>query len=153
MSINDSKEKINPVRNRGSLRVLAVSNGVKQFLDSSKGKDILVVIIIVLTGMASFELGRLSKSDPEEGIRIEYPNQPTNLSANVISADNTSNNDFLNTAQAASADKKFFASSKGSKYYPVGCSAGKTIKQANRVYFSTREAAEKAGYELSSSCR
>lgn len=123
MSINDSREKI------------------KQFIDSEKGKDILIVLIVILVGLGSFQLGRLSKEDSSEGLKLEYTdiNQPKELNqtANVIST---------------ISDKNYFASSRGSKYYSLSCSAGKTIKQENRVYFATGEEAEQAGYSLSSSC-
>ncbi|MFA5791605.1 MAG: hypothetical protein WC884_01040 [Candidatus Paceibacterota bacterium] len=138
MSINDSKEKI------------------KQFIESKKGKDILIVIIVILVGLGSFELGRLSKEATSEGIKIlsvqtgENSNQIDNQEANVISTENTvsKNIDSSNSLLL----KTFFASSRGSKYYTISCSAGKTIKQENRIYFTTGEEAEKAGYTLSSSC-
>jgi hypothetical protein len=116
---------------------------IKHFIESDKGKDILIVIIIILVGLGSFGLGRLSKKPKNEGLRVEYTGETSNAIQAVQSAQNSQN----------SSQKAFFASSKGSKYYSVGCSAGKTIKQENRVYFDTREDAEGAGYELSSSCR
>ena len=160
MSIHDTLEKINPVRSRSpqgdrSTRVLtrAASNGVKAFLESEKGKDVLTVIIVILVGFGSFELGRLSKGGDSSGIKIEYVGQDlkdlNGQPANAISALNSANQE---SAQN-SAGKKFFASNRGTKYYSIGCSAGKTIKQENRVYFTTGEEAEKAGYGLSSSCR
>jgi hypothetical protein len=45
------------------------------------------------------------------------------------------------------------ASKIGHKYYSIGCSAGKTIKLENRIYFSTNIEAENAGFTLSSGCR
>ena len=116
---------------------------IKQFLENETGKDVLIVIIVILVGLGSFGLGRLSKKAQNEGLRVEY----TNEGASVINSLNTSENDLKQTSNA------FFASSKGTKYYSVTCSAGKTIKQENRIYFNTREEAEGAGYELSSSCR
>lgn len=110
-------------------------------LESEKGKDILVVIIVILVGLGSFELGRLSKGDSNAGIKIEYPDQ----NANVISS--------VESSKETSIGKTFFASKQGSKYYSLGCFAGKTIKQENKIYFTTREEAERAGYELSGSCR
>jgi hypothetical protein len=124
---------------------------IKGFLISETGKDVLTVIIVILVGLGSFELGRLSKQNESSGIRIEYP--PA-LEASAIKAASPSGEG--NTAPAPASDsssKKFFASSRGSKYYPVTCSAGKTIKIENRVYFATKAEAEKAGYELSGSCR
>ena len=131
---------------------------IKQFVDSERGRDILTVIIVILVGLGSFGLGRLSKENTTSGIKIEYPDQAINQEANVISSEESSsllqNTKTSQTIQNSnSVGKNFFASNRGSKYYSLGCSGGKTIKQENRVYFTTREEAEKAGYELSSSCR
>lgn len=123
---------------------------IKQFLESEKGKDILTVIIVILVGLGSFELGRLSKSNQNPGIKIEYPSQNNEQEANVLSSVEKMSRTVLDTK---AIPKTFFASSKGSKYYSIGCSAGKTIKQENRIYFATREEAERVGYELSSSCQ
>src|SRR3989338_1251059 len=124
---------------------------IKQFAESERGKDILVVLIVILVGLASFELGRLSKGNDGSGIKIEYPIQ--NQEASVISQASHSSVLQKTEIEKNSTGKKFFASSRGSKYYPVGCESGKNLKQENRVYFNTREEAEKAGYELSASCR
>ncbi|MEK7088907.1 MAG: hypothetical protein AAB913_02135 [Patescibacteria group bacterium] len=116
---------------------------IKNYVESDKGKDILVIIIIVLVGLGSFELGRLSKDNTTPGIKIEYPNQEANV---IESTENSPN-------KQKSTLKNFFASSKGNKYYSISCSAGKTIKEENRVYFTTSTEAQSAGYELSSSCK
>jgi hypothetical protein len=134
---------------------------IKSFLESEKGKDIMIVIIVILVGLGSFELGRLSKENGSGGVKIEYPDQNSTQTANVVSATNEAdvgpqNQNSRGTTSAAntspSTGKTFFASSKGKKYYTISCSAGKTIKQENRVYFTTGEEAEAAGYTLSSSC-
>lgn len=153
MSIYDSLEKINPVKDReGSWRP-SIFNGVKLFLESEKGKDIFVVIIVILVGLGSFELGRLSKENNSSGIKIEYSNQIENQTASPILFENSVNNAIFPKMQNSnSTGKNFFASNRGSKYYSLGCSAGKTIKQENRVYFATGEEAEAAGYTLSNSC-
>ncbi len=125
---------------------------IKHFLESEKGKDILIVCIVILVGLGSFELGRLSKENSSSGIKImstevgEYQNQ----AGNAILATETTKDDF---SQNSNSDGKFFfASSRGSKYYTISCSAGKTIKQENRIYFATGEEAQAAGYTLSSGC-
>ncbi|MFZ2150309.1 MAG: hypothetical protein WAV15_04080 [Minisyncoccia bacterium] len=127
---------------------------IKQFLDSDKGKDILVVMIVILVGMGSFELGRLSKGSSSSGIQIEYLNpegaEAVNQTGNAIQAIQYADPEPFSTLN--SSGKNFFASNRGSKYYSLGCSGGKTIKQENRIYFATAEEAEKAGYTLSTSC-
>jgi len=137
LSINNSMEKI------------------KQFVESEKGKDILTVAIVILVGLGSFGLGRLSKQATSPGIKIEYPNQESNViesqKTNSYNSPNVSN--VSNTPQKVPNSGNYFASNKGKKYYPIGCSAGKTIKQENRIYFATSAEAEKAGYTLSSSCK
>jgi len=122
---------------------------IKQFIESDTGKDIMIVIIVILVGLGSFELGRLSKESSSNSIKIEYPDENTNQGASVISALTDVEN--MKTS-VNNSGKTFFASSRGSKYYTISCSAGKTIKQENRVYFATGEEAQKAGYTLSSSC-
>jgi len=123
---------------------------IKQFWEGEKRKDILIIAIVILVGLASFELGRLSKQNESSGIKIEYPTEE----ANAFSAMNSLRESNKNSANSSRADgRNFFASSRGSKYYPITCSAGKTIRIENRVYFTTKAEAEKAGYELSSSCK
>jgi len=129
---------------------------IKHFIESEKGKDILVVLIIILVGIASFELGRLSKNSGQEGVKVEYRGQEANIIngyeeglKGVVSGNTDS--DYANKIN--STGKNFFASSRGKKYYGVDCSAGKTIKESNKVYFGTREEAERAGFELSSACQ
>ncbi|HBB49426.1 TPA: hypothetical protein DEQ22_00510 [Candidatus Nomurabacteria bacterium] len=116
---------------------------IKRFWESEKGKDILIVIIVILVGLGSFELGRLSKESAQGGLKIEYPGLNGAQEANVIST----------AAPAERFGKNFFASNRGTKYYSIGCSGGKTIKEENRVWFWTGEEAEEAGYALSASCQ
>lgn len=120
---------------------------IKQFLESDKGKDILIIIIIILVGLGSFELGRLSKNS-SSGLKIEYPSQESNVLESI-----NQNSAKLAQNSIRSTSGNFFASNRGTKYYSLGCSAGKTIKEENRIYFSTSTQAESAGYQLSTSCR
>jgi len=116
---------------------------IKQFIESEKGKDIILILIVILVGLASFELGRLSKGsgNGNSGLKIEYSGiEPSKGEESMVSA-------------IKPTEKAFFASKIGSKYYPVGCSAGQTIKPENRIYFATSIEAEKSGFELSSSCQ
>lgn len=122
---------------------------IKLFIESEEGKDILTVIIVILVGLGSFGLGRLSKNAPNSGLKIEYRDQGAN---GISTAKSTQYVPQLKPNNTNIPGKNFFASSKGTKYYSLGCSAGKTIKQDNRVYFDTALEAEKAGYTLSTSC-
>src|SRR3989338_7927504 len=115
---------------------------ITNWIESEKGKDILTVIIVILVGLGSFELGRLSKENSAAGIEIEYPNQMTNQEASAISAAEYSSLLQNTRIEKDSSGKNFFASNRGTKYYSIGCSAGKSIKQENRIYFTKKEEAE-----------
>ena len=127
---------------------------IKYFIKSEKGKDILIIIIIILVGLSSFELGRLSKEGNlnDKGIKIEYPANYQENGLNAPLQADLSQINTNNTPKTTQTTENYFASKRGKKYYPVGCSAGNTIKQENKIYFATGTEAEKAGYELSSSC-
>jgi len=47
---------------------------------------------------------------------------------------------------------KFVASRNGKYFYPATCSRIKNIRQANRVWFNSRQEAEEAGFILYSRC-
>jgi hypothetical protein len=120
---------------------------IKLFLVSDKGKDLMVVFIVILVGIASFGLGRLSNKDPDSGLKIEYPTSMSGASVNALPGPKNEPKTLFE------GEKSFFASSRGSKYYPANCEAGKSIKMENRVYFTSADEAEQAGYTKSSSCR
>jgi len=131
---------------------------IKLFLTSEKGKDLLIIGIVILVGVCSFLLGRLSKESSETGLKITYPGLEASaiggFSPNLADKESSGQNPVIGSKSSGSAEEgSYFASSKGKKYYSLGCSAGKTIKQENRIYFKSASAAEAAGYSLSSGCR
>jgi len=135
---------------------------IKSFIESEKGKDLLIILIIILVGIASFLLGRLSKEGQNDQFKVIYPKDQANAISGLNEAQNGLNlqknanlnqNTVLDKSSDISIPKgNFFASKRGKKYYTLGCSAGKTIKDSNKVWFDTGEEAVSAGYELSSSC-
>ena len=130
---------------------------IKCFYESDKGKDILVVLIVILVGVASFFIGRLSKESSYNSVKIEYGSQEANttdsLGQNKLNTPKIEQIKSVTERAQNDASGKYFASKKGKKYYSILCSAGKTIKQENRIYFNSASDAEKAGFSLSSSCK
>ena len=126
---------------------------IKQFLQSEKGKDILTVLIVILVGLGSFELGRLSKENDSQAIKTQ-DSSPNSINVPDVSISNpdVGIQQGGSPTPGANSNQPFFASSKGKKYYTANCSAGKNIKSANLIYFATELDAQKAGYTLSSSC-
>jgi hypothetical protein len=115
---------------------------IKSFIESEKGKDLMIVLVVILVGIISFYLGRLSTEEAKDGLKIDTNPSNEQISPNLSISERINKN----------SQGSYFASSRGKKYYPIGCSAGKSLKEENRIYFETANEAEKAGYTLSSSC-
>jgi len=141
---------------------------IKQFMESDKGKNFFIVLTIILVGLGSFGLGRLSKKYSSSGIKIEYPAlQANTISSSTLTTNNTNTvkeglkKPYTSSYIAPSipkptdtvVDKNFLASNRGSRYYPIKCSAGKNIKIENRIYFATESEAINKGYTKSTSCK
>lgn len=122
---------------------------IKGFLESDQSKSLLAGLLIILVGLASFGLGRLS-SNQNPGLSINYKG-PVITSPEVV----TSPNPTLIAPKSEPKKKAqiYFASSRGSKYYHPGCSGGKNLKEENKIFFESEDEARRAGYELSSTCR
>ena len=125
---------------------------IKYFISSEQGKDILTILIIILVGFGSFGLGRLSKNNPKETFKLENSDISANVLKSIESPKLSNFKPNISQKNEVSINKNFFASSRGKKYYPVGCSAGNSLSEANKIWFSTGEEAQQAGYELSKSC-
>ncbi|KKQ35217.1 MAG: Endonuclease I [Candidatus Nomurabacteria bacterium GW2011_GWB1_37_5] len=132
---------------------------IKEFVQSDLGKDIYIGSIIILVAFASFGLGRMSKSAENKenvqvmGITAEYtkqtsqPHSEQGTTSQAASAINISESNIIDQLGM------IFASKRGKKYYLPGCSGGSTIKEENKIYFSTEGEAMNAGYEKSSTCK
>ncbi len=133
---------------------------IKHFIESEKGKDILTIGIVILVGLGSFGLGRMSKGNYMASIKANPASQTVNAISGAKMPENslnkvntvTINSPKIESKQNGLKSGNFLASKSGHKYYPINCSAGKAIKQENKIYFNTADDAVKAGYTLSSSC-
>lgn len=94
-----------------------------------------VVIIVLLVGLASFGLGRLSaleEARPVVAIREALAEaKPREMSIGGL----------------------IVASRRGSAYHYPWCSGAEAIAVQNRIWFSSEEAARKAGYAPAKNCK
>ncbi len=93
--------------------------------------DLLIVLIIILVGLSSYGLGRLSVI--EENRESVYIDQ----SASVIQSESGG----------------YVGSVNGSIYHLPWCSGAQRIAEKNKVYFDSKVAAEEAGYRPASNCK
>lgn len=113
--------------------------------------DIYIASIIFLVGMASFGLGRLSLAWPKkEPIRIEKTETKEKEKPFADKGNKTDN--ALAVSSLLSAKGKYVASKSGKAYHFPWCPSALKIKESNRVWFDSKEDAEKAGYAPAANC-
>ncbi len=113
--------------------------------DTLVRQDIFVVIILFCVAIISFALGYFARGDKSERVPIVASKA---FCVNPITEETTKN-----TARLAQGTSTIVASKSGSRYYFVWCSGATRISEKNKVYFSSKEDAEKKGYTLASGCK
>ncbi|HDH04065.1 MAG TPA: hypothetical protein ENH22_00905 [Candidatus Campbellbacteria bacterium] len=114
-------------------------------------KDIILAIIIALTALTGFGLGRLSKMrENKTPIKIE------NFGAAAV--ESVQEAVFRATAPGKEKDsilgnKMFVASKNGAKYHYPWCPGARRIKDSNKIWFSSKKEAESAGYTPAKNCK
>lgn len=121
-----------------SIRELAQK--IKQFL-MFPPTDLIIVAIIILVGIASFGLGRLSASSKEK--------TPVTI---VNSAQTASMSDSIDV-QPQQGGGGVVASKNGTKYHFPWCSGAQRIAEQNLITFTSIEDARKAGYTPAANCK
>lgn len=105
--------------------------------------DLIIVLVILFVGLISFGLGRLSAlSEQKSPIVVE------NLASGIGFALESS--DLIGESEA---EKLYVVSKNGTKYHYPWCSGAQRINEENKIWFSTKEEAERAGYTPASNCK
>ena len=126
---------------------------VKQWLKDSKN-DLFLAAVIFLTGIASFGLGRLSVIWPDKMPITFTESKPSSVSKPAEAQHDAGP---VDTAKAAvlgafKAEGKYVASKSGTAYHYPWCAGAQKIKESNRMWFDTKEAAEAKGYKPAANC-
>ncbi len=108
------------------------------YLLGKLAKEAAVPTILVVVGIGSFALGRLSALDEKKVGTTTQP--PSTQSA------------FLRQGAAQPGQKSFVASKSGTKYYAKGCVGASRIKPENEVWFATVADAQAAGFTEAANC-
>lgn len=119
---------------------------------------LMCLLVVILVGLSSFGLGRLSVSDDSSNKEIKLENKNINVVKGEIGKSIEVENSMKNTlggiekVEGIQKEKMYVASKNGKLYYSVSCSGAKRISEKNKVWFSSKEDAEKNGYTPSTSC-
>lgn len=111
----------------------------------SKANNSFYLIVFILSIFIAFFMGRTVKF---------LENRP-DFVFEEFSQSNSAN--FTNSADGASQTIEdvptIVASKGGKKYYFVWCKGAENIKEKNKRFFKTEEAAQQAGYTLATACK
>jgi hypothetical protein len=110
---------------------------------------IFFIAVVVLTGLLGFGLGRLSRiEEAREPVRIIQAAAISNTSVSTSKNQTTSGVPI----KPISTSGVYVASKSGTRYYLPSCSGVSRIKEENKVYFATKEEAERAGLKPAANC-
>lgn len=118
-----------------------MGNNIPEIAHSCKAKDIALIAIILLLGLFSFGLGRLS------GSPIVRPSVA--LCGSVIGSLGSPQEEKGVVIQQSGT---YVASKNGSVYHLPWCSGAQRISEKNKVWFATKNDAEGAGYRPAANC-
>lgn len=111
-------------------------------------------MVIILVGVLCFGLGRWSVSDTtalHKGITQKMELQLQE--AAVVTVPQAPAKAEAATTSAPASATQLVGSRNGTKYHLLWCAGAKQIKEENKVYFASKEEAEKAGYTPASNCK
>jgi hypothetical protein len=120
---------------------------IKSFSQIFDRRELYTCLVVLCVAVSSFCLGRFSlleASKPKISINM------CDLSPQIAFSQHETNPP---KDEAALAQKGQFVGSKSSnKYHLPECSGAKRITSANKIWFQSREEAEKAGYSPAGNC-
>lgn len=120
---------------------------VKEWFSVNRA-DLFVAAVIFFVGLSSFGLGRLSVIWPQkEPITIE------NHESRVMNhGDEGAQGNDKAASILRSVNGRYVASKSGKYYHYPWCPGAQKIKEANKIWFDTKEEAKKAGYKPAGNC-
>lgn len=129
-----------------------LQNLFKQVGAFLKRQDVFVISLIIVVGVTSFGLGRLSLQDetitPSAVITEAFDTTDTE---NTVSGSATTEEG--SSTIDPSTEKAFVGSKNSDKYHFPWCPGALRIKEENKVWFSSREEAEALGYTPAGNCK
>jgi len=115
---------------------------MQHFLEKIKSAisgDVFTVLVIILVGFSGFGLGRLSVTN-ERKIPVMIEQGAAAVEAGALSE------------ETLPQGGGYVASKKGKKYHLPWCSGAQRISEENKIWFSSKEEAERAGYTPAANC-
>lgn len=119
---------------------------IKNFIEFNK-KELYISVSFVLIAFISFSLGRISVFQEQK-----YPIWIESVPEEELIVDRTASAVATATVQDFYSQKLLIGSKNSDKYHYIWCEGAKKISEQNKIYFSSKEEAEKAGYKPAKNC-
>ena len=131
-----------------------MSEKIKHFLASEGGERIALALIVLLVGVISFGLGRMSIQDKKTQGEARFGEvELDTLSASAFSAAQQA--DIGTNTQTQTNDSQsgqVVASKNGEVYHYPWCSGAQRMKEENKIYFNSITEAKAAGLRPAANC-
>ncbi len=125
---------------------------IAEFLKSRKVQDGALVVLIACTATAAFGLGRMSRISENPSPVVLHTGVQQAVGATSLTQENGSAVAAVAGTAGASATS-YVASKSGKIYHLPWCSGAKRISENNKVWFSSKQEAEAAGYRAAANCK
>lgn len=124
---------------------------IKQ-MDRGMLGDLYVVVLILLVGLSSFGLGRMSVLDiGKNPVQIIGVTESLNYVSNTAAVVEVVPKE--GTVIDQNNGGTLVASKNGGKYHYPWCSGAQRIKEENKIWFDSADDARKAGYTPAANCK
>ena len=133
---------------------VSIQDKLLQFKGLIRNPDVILTALIIGVSLVSFYLGRVSVDGDFKGINQEAQALRPRVQDSVQNPQKSSSSATNTITQNAEQTQKGYVASKsGTKYHLPWCGSAKQIKEENKIWFVTKEEAEKAGYTPASNCK
>ena len=111
---------------------------LREWLNKVKARegDLFLIAVIILVAITGFALGRIS-AIKEEKFPIQISAKEAKPPSGVL---------------ASKPAVELVGTKNGTVYHLLACPGAKSIKEENKIYFSSKEEAQKAGYRPAANC-
>lgn len=139
-----------------------MAGSIKEFWEKIKARgggilsdrELFSAVLIIVVGVASFGLGRLSVEERVDNMsQGATPAFTRTMPLNSPGASQNTSSQAVREETASSTEKGYVASKNSTKYHLPWCSGAARIAEENKVWFATKEEAEAAGYTPAANCK
>ena len=116
-----------------------------------ENRDLFPAVLIVVVGVVSFGLGRLDR--PAADVAVPFGSMRPTVPLPKLPVVESMEQGDESGQKAVTAAGSYVASKNSNKYHLPWCSGAARITEENKIWFSSKEEAEAAGYTPAGNCK